>query len=76
MKIPSLSPSSGNPGRVVGHMYTEPEMRAIGRFIMAFFGWSTGLFLSYGLWRVETSREAAKQARQDREQEKERRRGS
>jgi hypothetical protein len=39
-------------------------VNAIARYIIAFFRGSMGLFFSYGMWRVELSREQAKEARE------------
>jgi len=35
----------------------------MGRAILAFFGFSMRLFLAYGLWRIQTPRDMAKEAR-------------
>ena len=52
----------GGPGEGRGEIVS-----AIGRYIVAFFRAAMGLFFSYGMWRVELSREQAKEAREAKE---------
>ena len=41
----------------------ERKIALMGRAILAFFGFSMRLFLAYGLWRIQTPRDMAKEAR-------------